>query len=400
MTLVRTSPSGPNIDVGGGDVSSDDVTNESTVPGATVTDALDELGPSTGSGPGYLARYVYINAADPDVGTLNNEGNLLLAAEIWTLPIHIPPGDLFEVVAWGGGGAGANGAQVTVAEGGVRAQSAGGGGPRIVRWYSRADLIAALPIPMTIPLRAVPPARPTTAHAQQDSTPGGNTFFGTLVTAFGGGPGRLTDNAGTAGGTGGGSRGPGVTPTGTGIQRGGLPTTTGNVVGIAEGGGGSTSSSNGQMACGGGGAGGAGTNAGFGSAGLAGGAADLGAGGGGSSGGWTTGSPANPSGAGGLSGNSTLGTLQNGGGGTAGAVGGGPGGAGADGIHTNSGSGGGAGGTDGATANSPGGPGGDGGNPGGGGGSGGAGRGDNGTAWGGSGGRGGRGQITVTAYAA
>ena len=42
---LRRGPSGPP----NGFISSDDVTNESSIAGLTVTDALDNLGPATGN---------------------------------------------------------------------------------------------------------------------------------------------------------------------------------------------------------------------------------------------------------------------------------------------------------------------------------------------------------------
>lgn len=402
MTLIRTSPSGPELDVGGGETS-DDIENVSSVPGATVTDALDQLqsgGGAVGNSNGYLSRNVYVNAADPDVGTLNNEGNLCQAATTWTTPDQIPAGNLFEVVCWASGASGANGAQVTAAEAAVGRASGPGGGARISRWFSRRDLINALPIVMTIPLAVSPPARPTAAHTTQTSNAGNPCFFGSLVTAFGGGAARTTDATAASGGSGGGSRGPGAVGVGTSQTTGGLPASTGGSIGVGEAGSGcATAPAPGQLAVGGGGAAGAGSSATSNNPGQNGGAADTGGGGGGSPGNWATPGPAGASGEGGRSGVSTTGTLQNGGGGAAGAVPGGRGGDGADGTHENSGSGGGAGGTAGTVAETPGGDGGNGGKPGGAGGSGGHGRGANGTPWGGLGGIGARGQITVTAYA-
>jgi hypothetical protein len=204
MTLVYTSSNGPTqtqVELASGGLSrsatireltTDDIENDSSVSGATLTDALDSLagsGAATGSAPGYLFRLFFTT---PTLGTL-----------VWNVPTDVPPCNEIELVAWSGGGAGANARFQQVAGTSNGGTAAAGGGARIAKRFSRAFIISQLPVSIIVGDFAIPPARPTVENTPQISTPGTLSAWigasGPLVTAYGGGPGQAL-NLGSGGG--------------------------------------------------------------------------------------------------------------------------------------------------------------------------------------------------------
>jgi hypothetical protein len=155
MTLVYTSKSGPsgvvveltsNGQCRGAtiqELTSDDVGNESNLPGTTLTDALDAVQiPATGTEPGYLSRHVYVHPASPHLGT-TFAGVTIEAATTWTTPADVPPGNFFDIQESGSGGGGGGGNRPA---GDGRSGPGGGGGARLVQRLSRAEVVALLPI--------------------------------------------------------------------------------------------------------------------------------------------------------------------------------------------------------------------------------------------------------------
>lgn len=370
-----------------------------------------------------------------DYGSANNPGTASIGLDpaptegvvTWTSAAQIPDGNFFEVVVWSAGASGGPGIHQSGTGSNTWGSSGGGAGCRRSEWYSRHELVAALPIE----IRTAPPSPArrvsTTAGVSQRGRYGLGSCFGVLLACYGGGEGG--NFISQVPGSGGGFMGPGQ-PAYTSSVFGGAPVInpsgSGSGPGIGGSGAGGNSGSaggapgNGREALGGGGAaGGSQTNI----VGVAGegGMGDPGGGGGGNSGYVESGATiasAFAGGDGGYSGARTgvfgdqrrpntptitiFGTPVSGGGGLGGPIGttaqGGDGSNGADGSHYNSGAGGG-GGSPGTASPSIGGKGGNGGTPAGGGGAGGTGRGANGTARGGPGGDGGKGRVTVTAYA-
>lgn len=358
-----------------------------------------------------------------DYGTGSNEGTATFGVNenettgVVTLMTadDIPPGNTFEVVAWGSGASGAQGT-VQVAAGATFAGSGGaGGGSRDVIWVGRAELISNLPIE----IRIAPPSRAPVSASTATLTgimgfAGKASSFGSMLLACGGGAGFGTGGVNSSSGSGGGVFGRGQDGFTSGVPGGAPYMNVGNF-GVSKGGAGASSIASlddtGLPAIGGGGGGGGGGQLPNTGTPTAGGIANPGGGGGGAGGGLNNGSGLSDStrgSAGGFSGSPALvGEISaglgqpNGGGGAGASIGtaalGVAGGAGADGDHWNSGAGGG-GGSSAAAVPSVGGAGGNGGVPAGGGGSGGSGRGANGAQRGGLGGEGGKGRVTLTAY--
>ncbi len=166
------------------------------------------LGGATGTAVGYLSRQIYVNAASAKVGA-SWIGITLQAAVTWTNATDIPTGSAFEIVSWPGGSAGGNGNQQVAGSSAASATGAGGSCRRAVI-VSRQEIIAALPVVMTIGLGATPPARLTTTSPTQASTAGNATHCGSLCSAFPGGAGAVAGTSTVSGG-GGGSTGSGGT---------------------------------------------------------------------------------------------------------------------------------------------------------------------------------------------
>lgn len=362
----------------------------------------DRIG--TGSDDGFLSLRVYVNASSARVGT-TIFGVTALAATTLSAASDLADGNWFLVIVWGGGGSGANGMFRDPAVNTNSLSSGSGGGGGACNWaaYSRAELVAALSIVMTIAADAVATASATTVTTSHSGTNGGPTHFGGLLSAFGGAGGRCNNNTAVSGGTGAGLSHAGVQAvTGTNNLGGGAPAAA--LPGYG-GYGGASSTADGAFSATRGGGGGGGPSASNG-AGGAGGRAASGAGGGGGGGGAVdAGTTLASSKAGGAGGLATAGApaSETGGGGTAGAVGttslGGDGGDGASSTTPTVGGSGGGGGASASGSSGQGGAGGDGGFPGGGGGGGGSARGVAGTARGGLGGTGAGGAIVIVAYA-
>jgi hypothetical protein len=101
--------------------------------------------PGTGSDDGYLSRIVYVNAASARIGTTFAGVTCEATPGSWTTDADIPDGNWFDVRVAGpaGGGAGAGQSEGKMGPG-------GGGGARMPpRLFSRADLVAMLPITIT-----------------------------------------------------------------------------------------------------------------------------------------------------------------------------------------------------------------------------------------------------------
>ena len=209
--------------------------------------------------------------------------------------------DVFVMVelwgAGGGGGSGRRGASSTVRQGG----GGGGGGARVKMMFKAADL------PSTVSVSIGAGGAGGAAITTNDSSGllgsvGGNTTFGSYLTAYGGGGGWLgLDNASLQswGGSGGGSGGPGDVGNASSGATGGVPSSDyyGSVISRNTIGGGGAAS-NGMAEFGGAG-GGLGTNGG--AAGSNGGGSIFGGAGGGGGGGITSANIATTGGAGGAS---------------------------------------------------------------------------------------------------
>ncbi len=140
----------------------------------------------------------------------------------WTKPAGLNPEALVLVEAWGGGaggGRGNNGGSAGSGGGG------GGGGGYNYRVFRAGDLPASVPVT----IGAGGAKAPATVER---GSPGGDTSFGALLTAFGGGEGNGSSGNNGVGGGGGGQLSAGL----GGVAAGGLagaPTPTGNSAGGA-----------------------------------------------------------------------------------------------------------------------------------------------------------------------
>jgi hypothetical protein len=209
--------------------------------------------------------------------------------------------------AGGGGGSGKRGPAAQARTGGT----GGGGGAMNFATFRPSDLGTSVTV--TIATGGTGAGVNTSdGTSGSNGNPGGNTTFGSLLTAFGGGAGAGCTIASFSGGSGGGALSAGVLGINSTNSTGGSPSGASGQAGQGLGGGGSLQGGVGAAAAWGG-AGGGGTTGG--GAGFAGGSAMYGGSGGGSAGGLTTGNATTASGAGGSS------TGATGGGGSAGAAG-------------------------------------------------------------------------------
>lgn len=177
-------------------VNTDQVTNVSTVLGATASAALEQLQSdgaalaatvseelaATGSAPGYTARLGYVNAASARLGTTFS-GITLIAAVTWNTAADVPPGNTFTWDLWAstGGGCGGKAAFTGSSFTATGAPSAGAAHRRFV--CSRADVLSALPLVIAVGIGGV-----GSAGAQRDAAAGS----GTTVPAAGGVAGQPT----------------------------------------------------------------------------------------------------------------------------------------------------------------------------------------------------------------
>lgn len=171
--------------------------------------------PASGDTPGYLSRHVYAHEDSTMIG-LEHLGVAVEEAPVWTTADQIPPGNLFHIVLFaaapGGNGGDTTNALSNTASGG----GAPGGGSFREGWFSRQDLIDALPITWALPLggnggtgatgsgnnvgtRGIAPSGPSTVGSLLIAYPGGRGAATALGTAEGGGGGGGEEGAGADG---------------------------------------------------------------------------------------------------------------------------------------------------------------------------------------------------------
>lgn len=212
------------------------IANVSTVAGATCTAALDTLQAAiaaTGVDPGYTARFGYVNAASARIGT-TFAGVVLQAASTWNTAADVPAGNTFTWDLWAstGGGCGGRAAFTGSSSTAHGAPSAGCAHRRFV--CSRADVIAALPLVISVGIggpgsagafRAPPDGSGNTVPTAS-GTAGQPTTVGTLARAFPGGEGfrdPLATPSTKVGSSGGGTVSAGTSGTNTSPILGGNP---------------------------------------------------------------------------------------------------------------------------------------------------------------------------------
>lgn len=305
------------------------------------------------------------------------------ANDTWTKPANAKSVHVITIGAGGGGGSGTTSAGGASCSGGA----GGAGGSVKEKTYRASDLASSLAITVGAAGTGGASVGPA-ASAGNPGVLGGDSSFGTILIAYGGGGGSGgVTSANRAGGSGGGTAGAGITGS-TGAIDGGLPNT-GTGVGISGGGAGVPAvNSIGQPAEHGGASGGSSVG---GAVGRLGGTSIFGGAAGGGGGGTNTTTTAFAGVAGGARG---IYNVAGGGGGAGGAADGGAGTAGAAGLYNGNGGGGGGGS---AVNTVNGGAGGAGGTYGAGGGGGGGAR-SAGTAVSGAGGSGSSGLVIVTTY--
>lgn len=219
---LRKGPSGPPADV--------DV-DAATIDAAIVAGDV----PATAGDPGYVSRHVYVNAASTAIGG-TYAGVTIEAAVTFATEADLPPGNRFTIDVFPAGGSGSSGRAVSGATLNCQGGSGGAGAAHNQVTVARADVIARLPVTMTIPLgpaggAAVVDASGVGVHpASNPGTAGGQCSFGSLLTAFGGGGAGFAQGSPTgnvpAGGAGGGIQSVGGSGGGTTAPvQGGNPTT-------------------------------------------------------------------------------------------------------------------------------------------------------------------------------
>jgi hypothetical protein len=113
----------------------DDIANTSNVAGASCSDALDtllELIAETGTGPGYTARFGFVNAASAKIGT-TFAGVVLQATTTWNNAAQVPPGNVFTWDLWASAG-GACGGKASFTGSALNATGAPSAGSAHRRW--------------------------------------------------------------------------------------------------------------------------------------------------------------------------------------------------------------------------------------------------------------------------
>lgn len=202
-------------------LTTDDVVGSPTSPdpGVPLTDTLDEIeaileADVPNNKPGYVARFVWVNAASDRIGTQFCGVEVEAAPLAWMTEADMPPGNNFHWVQYGPAGGSGSGAANRGSSGTARLCGGGpsAGGYRHEWRRSRADIIAALPIFFTTPLGGAPGASVTSNNIT--TVPGNagvagavNIIQGTGLNerAYGGGPGgggtgSATGSAGAGGG--------------------------------------------------------------------------------------------------------------------------------------------------------------------------------------------------------
>ncbi len=204
------------------DVSSDNVIIDVTqlpptgnqFPGGGVDVTLTQIiiadGPYTGPGtgfPGWLSRYAFVNPASPRIGTAYAGVTVSAAPTVWATEADVPPGNIFWFRQWGSGGGGGSGAASRSVSGtaSINGAAPGGGGAMNEFMLTRAQVLAALPITFTTPLRGIGGALINTGSISIiDGNPGtngdANVISGTGLFEMAGG-GQLGQN-GSSGNTG------------------------------------------------------------------------------------------------------------------------------------------------------------------------------------------------------
>lgn len=174
--------------------------------GGSPVDVLDSSGGTLAAGAaaaGMRSLLEYIGGAYRILGSgggasaAQRYAQVFTASGIWSKPAGLPDDTPVTVEMWGGGGGGS-----TNATGG-----GGGGGAYARQIYRIGDLPASVSVGIG-----------SGGSAGIQGGQGGNTTFGALLTAYGGGGG---DQIGGAGGGGGGEIGAGVTAAGGGAGTGG-----------------------------------------------------------------------------------------------------------------------------------------------------------------------------------
>jgi len=156
-----------------------------------------------------------------------------LVSGTWAKPSGTPK--FVYIQAWGGGGSG-----------GKQNSPGGGGGAYTERWISASSLSAT----ETVTIGAGGVAKTTNGNGNN----GGNTTFGTFLTAYGGGGGEIGGSA--VGGGGGGALGSAPGPAGSGAGGAPIADTTAGLTNTGNGGGNGHSNGNGGSSFNGGGGGG------------------------------------------------------------------------------------------------------------------------------------------------
>lgn len=165
--------------------------------GPAGADGTNANGPATGSEDGFLQRII-LTPADNGL--------------TWATPEEIPPGNYLDFCGTGAGCGGRSGALNATNGSPISAQGGpGGGGGYRTPWFrfSRAFLIAQLPITFTIPSGGTGGAARSGTGVQSlagalGSTPSGPTLMagvnGVILRAFPGGPSSSANQAGPGGG--------------------------------------------------------------------------------------------------------------------------------------------------------------------------------------------------------
>lgn len=185
---------------------------------------------ATAGEDGFLSRAVYANASSAAVGGTYAGQTIEAAPASWATDADIPDGAWFVVDCFAAGGGGAAGSSIANGDADKAGGGGGGGGCHNQAVFARAALVGALPITFTLPLGAAGGTGVLTlgggAFGNVGATASGPTLFGTLLSAYSGGPGGRgnTTLVPAPGGGGGGALGAGGGPaTSTTAQVGGEP---------------------------------------------------------------------------------------------------------------------------------------------------------------------------------